>query len=152
MSDAGTTVYRWSRAYGLRIFASAAILLGAVWLVSALLDFPRWSIVVLVTLAALTCAALLRLVVVPLPLLVLSASGYRLRFPGRVGAKAAAWTDVDSIARSDGTPTVVTVIRLSDGRSTVVPLSLLGDAGKTAERDMQGRLNAAFGYRRLSDR
>lgn len=151
MTGSDTTTYRWSRAYGLRIFAIAVMTLAAVWVLAAVLGFPTWALVGLVVVAGVAGIVLLRLVILPPPLLDVSADGYRLRNTRAGGVTAAGWAAVESIASEGSGPGAVMLIRLSDGRTTAVPLSVLGSAAPVAERDIHERLNAAFGYQRLDD-
>jgi len=149
VASADETRYRWSRAYGLRIFGATVIVLAALWVLSALLGFPSWSLALLCAVGLLAILCLLRLVAFPLPLLELSGGGYRLRNMRGGGVQSAPWSEVDSVA-SEGSPTgAILVITLTGGRSTVVPLGMLGAEAAAAEREFHGRLNTAFGYRRL---
>ncbi len=151
MAVSGVTVYRWSRAYGLRIFGATTIALAALCVLAAVVGFPRWSLALLGAVALLAIACLLRLVACPLPLIELSSDGYRLRNTRGGGVAAATWSEVDSAASEAGAEGPVMVVKLTDGRSTIVPLSLLGSEAGAAERDFHGRLNTAFGYRRLDE-
>jgi hypothetical protein len=143
--------YRWSRAYGLRFLGGATIILGVLWLVSAVTGFSWWSLVLLGMGVAVLLGCLLRFVSVPPLLLEVSSHGYRLRNVRGGGVPVATWSEVESVSAGRGDEGAVMVVRLSGGRSTVVPLALLGPQAVDAERDMHERLNAAFGYRRLRD-
>ncbi|MDX6298545.1 MAG: hypothetical protein QOI51_2402, partial [Nocardioidaceae bacterium] len=77
MSGGGTTRYRWTRAYGLRFVGMSAVVLGVLWMIAAVLGFPRWSLVALAAAGIVVVACLVRFVVVPPVLLELSVDGYR---------------------------------------------------------------------------
>ncbi len=151
MASTDETVYRWSRAFGLRIVGGAAMALAALWVLAAVLGFPAWLLVPLGVAGLIALGCLMRLVVFPLPLLELTDNGYRVRNTRGPGVAAAAWADVESIASEDAGQGMVMVIRLTDGRSSLVPLSLLGVEAQPAEKDVHERLNRAFGYRPLGD-
>ncbi|MDX6308298.1 MAG: hypothetical protein QOI06_1344 [Nocardioidaceae bacterium] len=151
MSGRGTTRYRWSRAYGLRFVGMSAVVLGVLWMIAAVLGFPRWSLVALAAAGIVVVASLVRFVVVPPVLLELSVDGYRLRHVRGGGVAAAGWTDVDSVTGGTGDQGSLMVVKLHAGGTTVVPLVLLGPQAVPAERAVHESLNAAFGYRRLGE-
>jgi hypothetical protein len=149
MPSQDVTRYRWTRAYGLRFFASSIVLLAGWWLVTALTGFVDWAVVVLLVLVLICVACLLRLVIVPPILLELSVDGYRVRNVRGGGVSRSEWSHVESVAGGPGAHGAVVVVTLSNDRRSVVPVSLLGPQAITAEREIHTRLNAAFGYRRL---
>ena len=149
MSD--VTRYRWSRAYGLRFLGGSTIILAILWVVAAFAGFSWWSLMLVAVAGVATLGCLVRFVCVPPLLLEVSSHGYRLVNVRGGGLAEATWAEVDSVTAGSSEGGEVMVVTLHDGRTTVVPVALLGDQAITAERDMHGRLNAAFGYRRLHE-
>ena len=158
MASHDVTLFRWSRAYGLRFFAFSVGLVALLWVLAALVGFATWALIVVVLGALVAVGCLVRLVVLPPVLLELSVDGYRMRNVRGGGVQAASWSEVESVAggaggggsarRGDGPVVLVT---LSGDRTTTIPVGLLGPLAIVAEREMHTRLNSAFGYRRLRD-
>ena len=75
--------------------------------------------------------------------------GYRIRFVRGVGRSHARWTDVSDLTTAvvSGTPCVV--LRLRDGASSTVPVNLLEGDREEFVDELQRRLDAGHGYRRL---
>lgn len=76
--------------------------------------------------------------------------GYRLRFVRGAGASAARWSEVEDLRTVTARGTDCVVLRLRDGRSTTIPVALLAMDRERFVEELQRRLDAAHGYRRLS--
>ena len=76
-------------------------------------------------------------------------AGYRIRFVRGVGRSNARWTDVSDLTTAvvSGTPCVV--LRLRDGGSSTVPVALIEGDREEFVDELQRRLDAGHGYRRL---
>jgi hypothetical protein len=76
-------------------------------------------------------------------------TGYRVRFVRGVGRSHARWVDVADLTTAvvSGTPCVV--LRLRDGGSSTVPVNLLEGDREEFVDELQRRLDAGHGYRRL---
>jgi hypothetical protein len=149
VASQGSSRYRWSRAYGLRIVGALVTVLAVAWVVAVLVGFAGWSLTLLAVAALVTVGCVVRLVVVPPVLLEVSSEGYGLHHIRGGGVQRARWSEVAAVDAGSGAGGPVMSISLRDGRATLVPLSLLGGQAVTAERDVHDRLNSAFGYRRL---
>jgi hypothetical protein len=75
--------------------------------------------------------------------------GYQIRFVRGVGQSRARWTDVEGLTTAVVSGTECVVLRLRDGRTSTVPVNLIeGDREEFVE-ELQRRLDAGHGYRRL---
>ncbi len=155
-SEADVSTYRWARSALLRPLGLAAVAVGGGWLVLVLVlalthggarTVSAIAAAVTSLLLAAACWVLLR----PPGLLELSAAGYRVRHLRGVGVEAAEWAQVQSVDTRPAKGGPVILIDLSDGETSVVPLALLGARAMEAQHEMHGRLNRAFGYRRLRE-
>ena len=76
-------------------------------------------------------------------------TGYRVRFVRGVGRPQARWTEVEDLTTAIAGGTECVVLRLRDGQSSTVPVNLIeGDRAAFVE-ELQRRLDAGHGYRRL---
>jgi hypothetical protein len=117
--------------------------------VAAVADVPRAAIAGLVVLGALGMAAT-GLALGPSWYVVrLDDVGYRVRFVRGVGRAQARWTDVSELTTAivSGAPCVV--LRLRDGGSSTVPVDLVGGDREEFVDELQRRLDAGHGYRRI---
>jgi hypothetical protein len=75
--------------------------------------------------------------------------GYRVRFVRGAGRTGARWTDVLDLTTAvvSGEPCVV--LRLRDGGSTTVPVAMIEGDREEFVDELQRRLDAGHGYRRL---
>jgi len=76
-------------------------------------------------------------------------TGYRVRFVRGVGRSHARWIDVSDLTTAvvSGTPCVV--LRLRDGGRSTVPVNLIEGDREEFVDELQRRLDAGRGYRRL---
>ena len=144
------STYRLARAHVIRAAGPLSLVLGALWLLAALLDTSvptRLTLSVVTVVVGAVCALLL---LRPPAVLRLTSSGYRIALVRGAGVKAAQWVDVASAATAPVGGAVALVFTLNDGHTSTLPLSLLGAQQGEAHRDVRRRLNSAHGYRRLS--
>jgi hypothetical protein len=140
-----------SLAHLLRIVGPAVMALGVGWVAIAIgpgLTSP-WSAAFAAVTAASTAAAL-ALIWRPPRVLTLTDSGYRVgRLLGGGRQPTATWREVDAVQAADVDGTRALVFTHVDGRRRAIAMSLLGNRGSEAQREINFRLNRAFGYRRL---
>jgi hypothetical protein len=143
------SVYRLSAAHVVRIVAPFEIVIGAAWIVLAILGLPRgWTeFLVAATIVVVVAGGLL--FVRPPVVLRLTGDGYRIGFARSGGAVGARWREVESVRTGDAGDVAVLTFVLADGRRSTLPLSLLGPRRAEAQREVHERLNQAFGYRRF---
>jgi len=76
-------------------------------------------------------------------------TGYRVRFVRGIGRAQARWTEVEDLTTAVVSGTECVVLRLRDGGTSTVPVNLIeGDREEFVE-ELQRRLDAGHGYRRL---
>lgn len=149
------TRYPLSQAARAQAVGSLAVLTGigvlaGLGLGIAGLETLRWIAAGLTLLLALGLAVAVVRLVRPPVVLELADEGYRVRSLRGVGVRQAAWRDVRGVdSRSQGGQRVV-IVRLNDGeRTTCLPVRLVGAAPRTWLADLDVRLDAAHGQRRL---
>jgi hypothetical protein len=114
-----------------------------------LVDLPAGTIAGLVVLAALGVVALAVLLGRRWYVVRLDETGYRVRLVRGAGRAQARWTEVEDLTTAvvSGTPCVV--LRLRDGQTTTVPVNLIEGDREEFVDELQRRLDAGHGYRRL---
>lgn len=75
--------------------------------------------------------------------------GYRVRLVRGAGAVAARWSDVEDLGTVTSRGADCVVLRLRDGRTTTIPVAMLAMDRERFVEELQRRLDAAHGYRRL---
>ena len=152
--SAGVTRFALSRAARAQAVGICALVTGACVLVAIGLDAAglgtlRWVAVTVSALAALTLAvAVVRLVRAPTAL-ELSDAGYRVPTLRGVGVRDAAWREVHDVSTSVRRDEQVVVIRLHDSTTTTLPARLVDAPAQVWVGELQARLDAAHGQRRL---
>ncbi len=133
----------------LAVLAGVGVLL-ALGLTLAGLDTVRWVVVGCTALLGLALTvAVVRFVRAPTAL-ELSEHGYRVKGLRGVGVRQAAWADVHHVATRSSRDQQVVVLTLADGiRTTTLPVPLIGAAPREWLADLDTRLNASRGHRRL---
>jgi hypothetical protein len=131
------------------LLATAGVVVLVVIAVFAAADVPGEAAVGLVVLTALGLAAAAVLLGRGWYVVRLDDTGYRIRFVRGVGRSQARWTDVSDLTTAvvSGTPCVV--LRLRDGTSSTVPVNLIEGDREEFVDELQRRLDAGHGYRRL---
>jgi hypothetical protein len=124
-----------------------AVLVAAV--VVAVADVPRSILTGLVVLAALGVAALAWLLGRRRYVVRLDDTGYRIRFVRGVGRSSARWTDVSDLTTAIVSGSQCVVLRLRDGHSSTVPVNAIEGDREEFVDELQRRLDAGHGYRRL---
>ena len=157
MDDATRTT--GPRDYGLapalraRLWGAALVVAGGLLLVVAAVvlvaDLPR----VLLTIP-LVCAVFGLLVLGILLLrrwyvVRLDDTGYRVRFVRGAGRTQARWTEVEDLTTTVVAGARCVVLRLRDGTTTTVPVNLVAGDREEFVDELQRRLDAGHGYRRL---
>jgi hypothetical protein len=153
VTTTGTRDYRLSRALRARLMGALFAAIGAVVLVvtavAAVTDIPGavLSGVAVVVLLGAGGAALL--VGRGWSVVRLDEIGYRIRHVRGAGRSQARWTDVSDLTTTvvSGTPCVV--LRLRDGATSTVPVNLIEGDREEFVDELQRRLDAGHGYRRL---
>ena len=123
------------------------VLLGAV--VVSLAGLPVGVLSGLVVLAVVAVGALAAALGPRRYVVRLDDVGYRVRFVRGVGRSGARWTDVLDLTTAviSGEPCVV--LRLRDGGSSTVPVAMIEGDREEFVDELQRRLDAGHGYRRL---
>ena len=75
--------------------------------------------------------------------------GYQVRFVRGAGANQARWTDVEDLTTAVVAGSDCVLLRLRDGRTTTIPVSLIEGDREEFVDELQRRLDAGHGYRRL---
>jgi hypothetical protein len=76
-------------------------------------------------------------------------TGYRVRFVRGVGRAQARWTEVEDLTAAVAGGTECVLLRLRDGQTSTVPVNLIEGDREAFVDELQRRLDAAHGYRRL---
>jgi hypothetical protein len=153
VSDTGAREYGLARAVRARLMGISLATVGLVVLVVSVLvllvDLPSGTIAGLLVLAALGVVALAVLLGRRWYVVRLDDTGYRVRLVRGAGRAQARWTEVEDLATAvvSGTPCVV--LRLRDGQTTTVPVNLIEGDREEFVDELQRRLDAGHGYRRL---
>jgi hypothetical protein len=153
VTTTGTRDYRLARGVRARLFGALLVASGVVVLVlTAVLAVAGVAREVVVGLAVVVVlGAVLTAVVLgrAWPVVRLDDTGYRIRFVRGVGQSRARWTDVSDLTTTvvSGTPCVV--LRLRNGARSTVPVALIEADREAFVDELQRRLDAGHGYRRL---
>lgn len=149
----GTRDYGLAPAVRARLLGTSLAVVGLVVLLAAVVvavaDLPTGVLSGLVVLAVLGVAGVGILVGRRRYVVRLDDVGYRIRFVRGVGRAQARWTDVSDLTTAvvSGTPCVV--LRLRDGGSSTVPVAMIEGDREEFVDELQRRLDAGHGYRRL---
>ncbi|MFL6106974.1 MAG: hypothetical protein ACJ72D_14430 [Marmoricola sp.] len=76
-------------------------------------------------------------------------TGYQVRFVRGAGETQARWTDVEDLTTAVVAGSECVLLRLRDGRSTTIPVALIEGDQEEFVDELQRRLDAGHGYRRL---
>jgi hypothetical protein len=76
-------------------------------------------------------------------------TGYRVRLVRGVGRPQARWTEVEDLTTTVAVGTECVVLRLRDGQTSTIPVNLIDGDREAFVDELQRRLDAAHGYRRL---
>jgi hypothetical protein len=76
-------------------------------------------------------------------------TGYRVRLVRGVGRPQARWTEVEDLTTAVAAGTECVVLRLRDGQTSTIPVNLIDGDREAFVDELQRRLDAAHGYRRL---
>lgn len=129
--------------------AVIGLVLGVAAVVVALTGLPDTVLTGLVVLAVLGIAVL-GLLLVRRPYVVrLDDLGYRIRFVRGAGRSGARWTDVLDLTTAVVSGTECVVLRLRDGGSSTLPVNVIEGDREEFVDELQRRLDAGHGYRRL---
>jgi hypothetical protein len=145
--------YPLSRAVRVRLVGALVVTFGVALLAAALLaaitDVPSSVVAGLAVLAVVAVAATALLLGRGRYVVRLDDTGYRVRFVRGVGRSQARWVDVSDLTTAvvSGTPCVV--LRLRDGASSTIPVNLIEGDREAFVEELQRRLDAGHGYRRL---
>lgn len=153
VSTPNTRNYGLARALRARLIGTFLAAIGIVVVVfsvvAAAADVPDGATAGLVVLGVLGAAATGVLLGPSWYVVRLDEIGYRIRFVRGAGRSHARWTDVLDLTTAvvSGTPCVV--LRLRDGGSSTVPVNLIEGDREEFVDELQRRLDAGHGYRRL---
>ena len=148
-STRAESAYRMSVAHLLRMAGPVAILLGVGWVVLGAAGLPSTGATALASVTFAAVAAAAALLWRPPRVVTLTESGYRVgRLVGR-RQPVTSWRDVESVQAADVDGTRALVFTHADGTRRAIALSLLGNRAAEAQREINFRLNHAYGYRRL---
>lgn len=76
-------------------------------------------------------------------------TGYQVRFVRGVGEPRGRWADVEDLTTAVVAGSECAVLRLRSGRSTTIPVNLIEGDREEFVDELQRRLDAGHGYRRL---
>jgi hypothetical protein len=149
----GTRDYGLAPAVRARVLGSALVAIGVVVTVAALVvattGMPSGVLTGLVLLAVLGIAAVGLLLGPRRYVVRLDDMGYRIRFLRGAGRANARWTDVQDLTTAIVSGTECAVLRLRDGGSSTIPVNLIEGDREEFVDELQRRLDAGHGYRRL---
>lgn len=149
----GRREYALAPALRARLWGACVAVVGALLLVVVLValvaDLPTSAVTIpfvgaVVGLLVLGAVLLRRWYVVRL-----DATGYRVRFVRGAGRTQARWTDVEDLTTAIVSGTECVVLRLRDGGTTTVPVNVIEGDREEFVDELQRRLDAGHGYRRL---
>jgi hypothetical protein len=153
VTASGTRDYALARALRTRLLGAFLTVLGGavlvVTVVSVALGAPSGAVVGLVAVLVLAMLAAGVLLGPRWYVVRLDETGYRVRFIRGVGRARARWTDVEDLTTAvvSGSPCVQ--LRLRDGGTSTVPVNLIEGDREQLVDELQRRLDASHGYRRL---
>jgi len=153
VSATGTVEYPLARAVGVRLLGFVLAVLGLVVLVLTVVLAalrPPSGVVVAAVAAVVVVAVAIGVVLGRRWYVVrLDDTGYRVRFVRGVGRSQARWTEVEDLTTAVAAGTACVVLRLRDGDVSTVPVNLVEGDREAFVDELQRRLDAAHGYRRL---
>jgi hypothetical protein len=148
-----TSDYRLAPALGARFLGGLLVLLAlALAVLTVLVAVLELPVGVLVGSAAAGLLGVLLagwLVLRAVPVVRLSADGYRVRMVRSAGTAAATWPEVTEAVTASPGGTPVVVIKLRDGRTTTIPVQALAADREEFVRDLQRHLQDGSGLRPL---
>jgi len=153
VSATGTVEYPLARAVRVRLLGSVLAALGLVVLVLTVVLAavrPPSGVVVAAVATVVVVAVAIGVVLGRRWYVVrLDDTGYRVRFVRGVGRSQARWTEVEDLTTAVAAGTACVVLRLRDGDVSTVPVNLVEGDREAFVDELQRRLDAAHGYRRL---
>lgn len=114
-----------------------------------LANLPSGTIAGLLVLAAVGVVALAVLLGRRWYVVRVDETGYRVRLVRGVGRAQARWTEVEDLTTAVVSGAQCVVLRLRDGQTTTVPVNLIEGDREEFVDELQRRLDAGHGYRRL---
>jgi hypothetical protein len=129
--------------------AAAGVAVVVIAIVVAATPAPVGLLTGVVALAVLGIAVLAVLLVPRRYVVRLDDVGYRVRFVRGVGRERARWTDVQDLTTAVVSGTECVVLRLRDGGSSTLPVRVIEGDREEFVDELQRRLDAGHGYRRL---
>lgn len=152
-SLSGARDYGLSRALRIRLMGAFLGVIGGALLVTtvgvAVLDLPAGVLSGLVVLAVVGVVVLGFLLVRQPYVVRLDDAGFRIRFVRGVGESQGRWADVEDLATTRVSGAECVVLRLRTGRTTTIPVNLIEGDREEFVDELQRRLDAGHGYRRL---
>jgi hypothetical protein len=152
-STNGSREYGLSPAVRARLWGVALVSAGALLLVVALVvvvaDLPRAVVTVPLVVAVAGLLVLGVLLTRRWYVVRLGETGYQVRFVRGAGRTQARWTDVEDLTTAIVGGTECVVLRLRDGSTSTVPVNLIEGDREEFVDELQRRLDAGHGYRRL---
>jgi hypothetical protein len=153
VTDPAPRDYPLAQALRVRLLGVALAVVGLVVLVVALVvvvaDLPVGVLTGLVVLVATGVGVLAFLLGRRRYVVRLDDTGYRIRFVRGVGRGQARWTEVEDLTTAVVSGTRCVVLRLRDGGTSTVPVNLIEGDPEAFVDELQRRLDAGHGYRRL---
>lgn len=148
-----------AREYGLapglraRLGGAALVGFGAVLLAVAVVvlvaDLPRAVVTIPLVVGVVALLALVVVLFGRWYVVRLDDIGYRVRFVRGAGRTQARWTEVEDLTTTVVAGARCVVLRLRDGTTTTVPVNLVAGDREEFVDELQRRLDAGHGYRRL---
>lgn len=149
----GTRDYPLSGGIRARLLGAVLTVLGAavlvVTVVSVVVRPPAGAVVGLVVVLVLAMAAAVVLLGRRWYVVRLDDTGYQVRLVRGVGRAQARWTDVEDLTTAVVSGTECVVLRLRDGGTSTMPVNLIEGDREEFVDELQRRLDAGHGYRRL---
>jgi hypothetical protein len=149
----GVRDYGLSQALRIRLMGAFLGVLGVALLVmtvvGAALDLPQEVLGGVVVLAVVGVFVLGFLLVRQRYVVRLDDAGFRIRFVRGVGESQGRWADVEDLATTRISGAECVVLRLRNGRTATIPVNLIEGDREEFVDELQRRLDAGHGYRRL---
>jgi len=149
----GTRDYALAPALRARLLGAFLAAVGSAVVVVAIVvattPVPAGLLTGVVALAVLGIAVLAVLLVPRRYVVRLDDVGYRVRFVRGAGRERARWTDVQDLTTAVVSGTECVVLRLRDGGSSTLPVRVIEGDREEFVDELQRRLDAGHGYRRL---
>lgn len=149
----GVRDYGLSQALRIRLMGAFLGVIGVALLVTtvvgAALGLPQEVLGGLVVLAVVGVFVLGFLLVRQRYVVRLDDAGFRIRFVRGVGESQGRWVDVEDLATTRVSGAECVVLRLRTGRTATIPVNLIEGDREEFVDELQRRLDAGHGYRRL---